>query len=128
MKFVKKCEKCQKHAPLIHQHLDPCHSVVVPWPFTWWGLDIIGKLPIVKAGKCFVLLMTDYFTNWFEAKSYSNVMKNDVINFLWKYIICRFGLPKSLKIDNGTQFNNLKIEGFYKMYGITVNYSPVYHP
>ena len=31
-------------------------------------------------------------------------------------------------MDNGTQFNNLKIEGFYEMYGITVNYSLVYHP
>ena len=53
---------------------------------------------------------------------------NDVINFIWKYIICRFGLPKSLTMDNGTQFNNLKIEGFCEMYEIKANYSPVYHP
>ncbi|KAL5578611.1 hypothetical protein UlMin_011053 [Ulmus minor] len=63
IKFVKKCEKCQKHAPLIHQHSEPYHSVVSPWPFARWGLDIIGKLPLAKAGKCFVLLATDYFTN-----------------------------------------------------------------
>ena len=31
-------------------------------------------------------------------------------------------------MDNGTQFNNLKIEGFCEMYGITVNYSPMYYP
>ena len=86
-KFVKRCEKCQKHAPLIHQHLESCHSVVSLWPFAWWGLDIIGKLPIAKGGKCLVLLATDYFSNWVEAKSYSSVTKNDVINFIWKYII-----------------------------------------
>ena len=35
---------------------------------------------------------------------------------------------RSLTMDNGTQFNNQKIETFYKMYGIRLNYSPVYHP
>ena len=81
-KFVKRCAKCQKHAPLIHQHLEPCHSVVSPWPFARWGLDIIGKLPIAKGGKCFALLATDYFTNLVEAESYSSVTTNDVINFI----------------------------------------------
>lgn len=31
-------------------------------------------------------------------------------------------------MDNGTQFNNLKIEGFCEIYEIKVNYSSVYHP
>jgi len=31
-------------------------------------------------------------------------------------------------MDNGTQFNNLKVEGFCEMYGIRANYSAVYHP
>jgi len=128
VKFVRRCGKCQKHAPLIHQHSEPCHLVVSPWPFARWGLDIVRKLPLAKAGKCFVLLATDYFTNWVEAESYSNITTNDVISFIWKFIICRFGLPNSLTMDNRTQFNNLKVEGFCEMYGIRVNYSPVYHP
>ena len=110
--FVKMCEKCQKHAPLIHQHSEPCHLMLSLWPIAQWGLDIIEKLPTMKGGKCFVLLATNYFTNWVEAEAYSNVTTNDLIKFLGKYIICRFGLPKSLTMDNGTQFNNLKIEGF----------------
>ena len=31
-------------------------------------------------------------------------------------------------MDNRTQFNNLKIEGFCDIYGMRVNYSLVYHP
>ena len=102
MKFIRRCKKYQKHAPLIHQHSEPCHSVVSPWPFARWGLDIIRKLPLVKGGKCFVLLVTDYFTNWVKVDSYSSVTMNDVINFIWKYIIFRFGLSNSLTMDNGT--------------------------
>ena len=35
---------------------------------------------------------------------------------------------KFLVIHNGTQFNNAKVESFGKMYGIKINFSPVYHP
>ena len=44
-KYVQKCERCQKHAHLIHQpagHLNPISS---PWPFAQWGLDILGPFP-----------------------------------------------------------------------------------
>ena len=37
-------------------------------------------------------------------------------------------MPKFLVMDNGTQFNNAKVESFKKMYGIRINFSPVYHP
>ena len=83
IKFVKRCNKCQKHAPLIHQHSEPYHSVVSLCPFARWGLHIIRKLLIAKGGKCFVLLATDYFTNWVEAELYSSITMNDVINFIW---------------------------------------------
>ena len=126
--FMKKCERFQKHDSLIDQHSEPCHLIVSPWPFSRWGLDIIGKLPVAKRGKCFALLATDYFTNWVEAKAYSNVTTNDVINFLWNYIIFRFSLPKFLMMDNRATFNNLKIEGLCEIYGIKANYSLVYHP
>ena len=44
VEYVRKCERCQKHAHLIHQlagHLNPISS---PWPFAQWGLDILGLL------------------------------------------------------------------------------------
>ena len=85
-------------------------------------------MPTAKASKCFALLATDYFTNWVEAESFSAVTTNDVINFIWKYLICRFGMPKFLVMDNGTQFNNANVESFTEMYGIKINFSPVYHP
>ena len=46
--FAQKCDKCQKHALLIHQHLEPLNCITSPWAFARWRLDIIGKLPIAK--------------------------------------------------------------------------------
>ena len=37
-------------------------------------------------------------------------------------------MPIFLVMDNETQFNNAKIEGFAEMYEIKVNFSPFYHP
>ena len=99
-----------------------------PWAFCSIRIRYHRKASYCEGRKWFFLLAMDYFTNWVEAKAYSNVTSNDVINFIWKYTICRFGLLKSLIMDNGMQFSNLKIEGFCEMYGITMNYLPVYHP
>ena len=37
-------------------------------------------------------------------------------------------MPKFLVMNNRTQFNNAKVESFMEMYGIKINFSPVYHP
>lgn len=40
---VKHCDTCQKYSNA--QHIPPSflHSLVSPWPFSTWGIDIIGK-------------------------------------------------------------------------------------
>jgi hypothetical protein len=50
------------------------HPIIKPWPFRGWGLDFIGKIhsPLAK-GHCFVIVATDYFTNWTEAIPLKNM-------------------------------------------------------
>lgn len=43
--FVKKCDRCQRHAPIIHQPGGNLNPIASPWPFTQWDLDIIGPFP-----------------------------------------------------------------------------------
>ena len=126
--FSRRCQKCQKHAPTIHQPSETLNSVVSPWPFARWGLDIVGKLPAAKGGDCFILVATDYFTNWMEAEAYVKVTQFNGVNFIWKCIICRFGLPRALTMDNGIQFNNTRVTEFSEQHEIRINFSPVYYP
>ncbi|XP_075659130.1 uncharacterized protein LOC142629010 [Castanea sativa] len=49
-KHTRKCEQCQIHAPVIHQPTGNLNLVNNPWPFTQWGLDIVGPFPRVCAG------------------------------------------------------------------------------
>ena len=62
--YVRKCERCQKHAHLIHQpagHLNPISS---PWPFAQWGLDILDPFPRATGNRRFVLVAVNYFIKW----------------------------------------------------------------
>ncbi|XP_019262735.1 PREDICTED: uncharacterized protein LOC109240536 [Nicotiana attenuata] len=43
--FVRKCDKFQHYAPLVHQPLEPLYSILSPWSFMKWGMDIVGPLP-----------------------------------------------------------------------------------
>ncbi|CAL9024426.1 unnamed protein product, partial [Prunus brigantina] len=100
--FSRKCDKCQRHAPLIRQPAEELNPVVGPWPFARWGMDVVGPLPTAVGGKKFVLLATDYFTKWVEAEAYKTVTQTDVVRFVWRNIICRFGIPRAIMTDNGT--------------------------
>ena len=54
----------------------------------------------------FLIVGIDYFTKWVEAKPLAIIKERNVRNFVWKSIICRFGIPRVYISDNGKQFNN----------------------
>ena len=60
--YVKKCDQCQRFAPNIHQLGGVLNSLSSPWPFTQWGLDIVGPFPKTAGNKRYLLVGTDYFT------------------------------------------------------------------
>lgn len=40
--YVRKCDQCQRYAPNIHQPKGILNPLSSPWPFSQWGLDIVG--------------------------------------------------------------------------------------
>ena len=99
----RKCKIFQEHSQIPHLPFEPLTSVTSPWPFQQWGLDILGPLPIWK-GQCkFIIVAVDYFTKWAEAESLATIIEQKIRNFMWRNIICRFGIPEALVSDNGKQ-------------------------
>ncbi|KAF8085007.1 hypothetical protein N665_0686s0001 [Sinapis alba] len=88
--YASRCEKCQRHAPNIHSPTELLKTSSAPYPFMRWAMDIVGPLPSSRQRR-FLLVMTDYFTKWVEAKAYVQVTEKEVQSFVWKYIICRHG-------------------------------------
>ena len=49
----------------------------------------------------FLIVGVDYFIKWMEAEALATITKKNVRNFVWRYIVCRFGIPRVLVSDNG---------------------------
>ena len=59
------------------------HSILKPWPFRGWAMDLIGKIcPASSKGHNFILVVIDYFTKWVEAVPLKKVEEKDVIQFI----------------------------------------------
>lgn len=43
-KYVKKCHKFQIYADKVHVPPTPLNVLTTPWPFSIWGIDIIGMV------------------------------------------------------------------------------------
>jgi transposase InsO family protein len=48
--------------------------------------------------------------------------------FLWQNIICHFGVPRQITVDNGTQFDSEDFRTFYHSVGIQLCFASVRHP
>ena len=65
----------------------------------------------------------DYFTKWVEAKALANIRDVDVKKFVWRNIVTRFRVPKSLASDSGLQFDSKAFRKFYSNLSIKNRYS-----
>ena len=70
----------------------------------------------------------DYFTKWAEAEPLATITEQKIRNFVWRAIICKFGIPRALVSDNGKQFDNAKFRYFCVELGIKIFYSSPAHP
>ncbi|XP_057803385.1 uncharacterized protein LOC131018688 [Salvia miltiorrhiza] len=102
--FVRKCKACQRHAGRINVPGETMGVMYAACPFDKWGIDIVGKLPTAPGGKCFLIVAVDYFSKWVEAEAVAKIDEVTVERFIWRNICCRFGVPRIIVSDNGTQF------------------------
>ena len=66
----------------------------------------MGPLPQGKRQMKFLLVTIDYFTKWVEAEALATITKAKEQNFVWKNIVCRFEILRTIISDNGRQFDN----------------------
>ena len=102
--------------------------MMAPWPFAQWGLDILGHFLVGTRQMKFLVVGIDYFTKWVEVEPLANITQQNVKSFVWKNIVCRFGVPKVLVFDHGQQFDNITFKNFCEHFRIQNHYSSPAHP
>jgi transposase InsO family protein len=127
VELVKTYKACQFHAKQIHMPAQTLQMIPPSWPFTVWGLDIVGLFPRVVGGYRFLYVAIDKFTKWPEATPVVKINKQSAVKFI-KSIICRFGVPNRIITDNGSQFTSGAFQRYCEDLGIQICYASPAHP
>uniref|UniRef100_A0A2N9HA06 Uncharacterized protein n=1 Tax=Fagus sylvatica TaxID=28930 RepID=A0A2N9HA06_FAGSY len=119
IRHVQTCHKCQMYQNSKNAPPQYLHTMASPWPFSAWGMDVIGAItPKASNGHEFILVAIDYFTKWVEACSFKNVTQVAVTRFVKNNIICRYGMPEMLITDNASNLNNRMMDQLCQQFKI----------
>jgi hypothetical protein len=91
-------------------------------------LDLLGPLPLAQGNLKYVVVGVEYFSKWIKAKPLATVTSATVQKFFWQNIVCRFGVPKAITVDNGTQFDAETFKDFCDQIGTKLHFASVRHP
>ena len=88
----------------------------------------MGPFPTAIRQLKFLVVGIDYFTKWVEIEALATITEKNIRSFVWRCIICRFGIPRVLVLDNGKQFDNNAFRDFCSQLRIRNHYSSPTHP
>ena len=101
-RYTQQCKQCQQHADWHKALPEKLRSIYSPWPFRTWGIDILEPFPLAIRQMKYLVVAIEYFTKWIEVEPIAQIMTHKITHFVWKNIVCRFGVPKRLVSDSGT--------------------------
>ena len=125
--IVDKCAGCQFYSNMSHKPESSLKTIPLVWPFAVWGLDMVGPFKTGTRGFTHLLVAVNKFTKWIDAKPIKNLGVGTAVSFI-KELIFRYGVPHSIIIDNGSNFDSNEFKAFCVSQGTRVNYASVAHP
>jgi transposase InsO family protein len=126
MHIVDHCLGCQKYKSQPHMPALVLKTIPITWPFTVWGIDMVGPFKRARGRVTHLLVAVDKFTKWVEAKPIRTLDAATATKFL-KELIDRYGYPHSIITDNGTHFCK-SFSRFCRRKGIWLDLASVEHP
>ena len=74
-------------------------------------------MPTARPAFKFAMVTVNYFTKLAEAKPLAVISSKKVQEFIWEFIICRFGIPQEIVSDNRMQFDSNEFRDFWETVG-----------
>lgn len=126
--YIKSCEKCQKYKP---SNLKPAGLLQTPIQnqrFEVLAMDLFGPLPEGPFQERWVFLVEDTATHWVELFALKEATAETCAKILIEEVFLRYGLPRRIISDNGSQFIAGVVQKALFALNISQNLIPVYHP
>jgi hypothetical protein len=126
--YVNLCDICQRHGDMNLTSLAELTSLVSPWPFAWWGMNLLWPFPKAVGQLKYLVVAINYSTKWIEAEPLAKITAKNVLHFFKRNILARFRVPALVISDNGTQFTDQKFQDYLRNIGIKQSFTSVEHP
>lgn len=126
--YVDKCKECQKYKA---QNLKPAgliQSTASHQRFETLAMDLFGPLPTSTDGYRHILVVEDLATRWIELFKLKEATAEACAEIMLNEIFMRFGVPRRIVSDNGTQFVSAVTQKLTFCLDIEHILLPVYHP
>ena len=111
----------------INRNEMPLQRIMVVQIFDVWGIDFMGPFP-PSFGNLYILLVVDYVSKWVEAIVCPINDANTIVGFIQRNILTRFGAPRTIISDEGSNFSNKLFEKLMSRYGVKHVMGLAYHP
>lgn len=91
-------------------------------------MDIVGILPATSLGNKYILTIQDNLTKYSLAIPLISTETASVANAFVEEFICRFGCPKEIMTDQGSNFQSKLMKKFANLFKINQVRSTAFHP
>lgn len=125
--WARNCLTCQQSKITRHVKTAPADFIAPDGRFEHVHIDLIGPLPPCK-GFRYCLTMIDRFSRWPEAIPLADISANSVARAFFDGWIARYGVPRTLTSDQGSQFESQYFNALLKLSGCKRIRTTAYHP
>lgn len=126
--YVKHCAECNRYKPSNQKPAGLLRTPVYSQRFEILSIDLFGPLPETPDGKKWIFIVEDTSTKWVELFSLQNATAKECAVTLLEEVFLRYGLPRRLISDNGSQFVSAVMQQLCFLLGIIQDPTPVYCP
>ncbi|GJS93503.1 reverse transcriptase domain-containing protein [Tanacetum coccineum] len=124
-KVLQDCEKCKEQSAIRKVAESDAITARSGWPFSHWGVNILGPLPTAPRGFKFLAIAIEHSTKWVEAKPLTVINRMNVERFVWEYVVCRFGVPRTINSKDEKHFREGIFADLCKGLKVTQSFFPI---
>ncbi|CAK9834497.1 Retrovirus-related Pol polyprotein from transposon 412 [Anthophora retusa] len=127
--FVTSCRECQRNKLTRVKTRNPMVLTDTPGQaFDKIALDVVGPLPTTPSDHQYILTMQDLLTKYSIAVPLKTTSAAETADALVDHLICKFGTPKAILTDRGTNFVNALMRAVTRRFRIQHMKTTAFHP
>ncbi|GFX98895.1 pro-Pol polyprotein [Trichonephila clavipes] len=126
--YVKSCSECIRYKATNQKPAGLLQTPVPAQRFESIAIDLFGPLPETTEGMKWIFIVEDYTTKWVELFPLKQATAKECAMTLLNEVFLRYGVPRRLISDNGTQFVSAVMQQLCFVLDINQSLIPVYHP